>query len=103
MIRPHVEYLGFSSDAVARSYTLRVSLGTGDTHDFVLVIQNEAFLSKRVRYQDAPEICFLRLQRELAACGDGLPVSPQDVTEDDLAEYRQSHAPKPPGPRPTTS
>ena len=103
MIRPHVEYVGFSTDAVARSYQLRVTLVTGEIRDFVLVIRNEAFLAQRVRYQDAPEICFLRLQRELTAHAEGLPPLQQSVSDEDLAQYRQAHAPKQPGPRPSSA
>ena len=103
MLRPHVEYVGFSTDAVSRSYQLRATLVTGETHDFVLVIRNEAFLGQRVRYQDAPEICFLRLQRELTAYGEDLPPLRQSVSDEDLAQYREAHAPRQPGPRPSSS
>jgi hypothetical protein len=103
MIRPHVEYVGFSTDGVARSYQLRATLVTGEMHDFVLVIRNEAFLGQRVRYQDGPEICYLRLQRELTTCGEGLPPLLQSVSDEDLAQYRQAHATKQAGPRPSSA
>ena len=90
-MRLHVEYVGFSTDDVARRYTLRVRLATDEIHEFVLVIPNEAFLSHRLRYQDAPEICYLRLQRDLAACGECLPPDQQSVTDAELEEYRLAH------------
>jgi hypothetical protein len=89
-----VEYVGFQGDNAVRRYTFRARLGTGESCDFVLIIPNEAFLAHRVRYQDAPEICFLKLQREVAACGGGLPASCQSVTDADLEAYRVAHAPK---------
>jgi hypothetical protein len=97
-----VEYVGFSADDVDRRYTLRVRLATDEIHDFVLVIPNEAFLSRRLRYQDAPEICYLRLQRDLAECGDSLPPDHLSITDADMDEYRLSHAPKPSRQRPSS-
>lgn len=96
MTGSHVEYVGFTPAGAAREYTLRVRQAGGDSRDFILAIPNEAFLSGRVRYQDAPEICFLKLQREVIACGEGLPASHLKVTDAELAEYRLAHAPKPP-------
>ncbi len=96
----HVEYVGFAAKASAREYTLRVKRGE-DFHDFTLAISNEAFLSRRVRYQDAPEVCFLKLQRELLTCLEGLPSTTSlSVTDADLEEYRSNHAPRAPQRRP---
>jgi hypothetical protein len=103
MVRAHVEYVGFSSDEVARNYTLRVRLASGAERDFVVAINNEAFLSRRVRYQDAPEICYLRLQRDLAECGEDMPPDRTSVSDDDIDQYRVAHAPKSLSHRPTFS
>lgn len=103
MTGAHVEYVGFSARGAAREYKLRIRQAAGEATEFMLAIPNEAFLAQRVRYQDAPEICFLKLQRELLACGDGLPSAHLTVTDADLEEYRMAHAPKTPQrrPRPT--
>jgi hypothetical protein len=95
----HVEYVGFTSRDSAREYTLRVKQAAGDSQDFKLLIPNEAFLSHRVRYQDGPEICFLKLQRELMASPGELPAS-LSVTDADLEEYRAAHNAKPQSRRP---
>lgn len=100
MTGAHVEYVGFTAKGVAREYRLRVRDATGDFHDFTLAIANEAFLSRRVRYQDAPEICFLKLQREVIGCAEGLPTTCLSVTDAELEEYRTAHTPKPPQRRP---
>jgi hypothetical protein len=100
MADAHVEYVGFTSRGAAREYTLRVRPPAGEPHDFTLAIPNEAFPARRVRYQDAPEICFLKLQRELAACAEGLPSLRLDVSDADLEAYRLAHSPKPPQRRP---
>lgn len=95
-----VEYVGFTVDEREREYTLRVWGTSGDAHDFHVAIANQAFLAHSLRYQDAPEICFLKLQRELVAAGDRLPALRLAVTAAELEEYRTAHAPKPPKRRP---
>jgi hypothetical protein len=99
MVTAHVEYLAFTAAEAARVYHLRVRRGT-DLHDFTVAIPNEAFLSGRVRYQDAPDICFLKVQREIAAREDeSLPAQALRMTDEELEEYKVSHTPKTPGRR----
>ena len=102
MVSAQVAYVGFAAREGTRDYTLRVSppAGTGDPYDITLAIANEAFVAGRVRYQDAPEICFLKLQRELLASGGQRPPGKLIVTEADLMDYRSAHAPRPPQRRP---
>jgi len=69
-------------------------------YDSVRYITNEAFLAHRVRYQDAPDVCFRILQREILASADGQLASRLSVTEADLEEYRVAQAPKPAQRRP---
>ena len=97
MTTTQVEYVSFKASEATREYHLRVRRGT-DIHDFTVAIPNEAFLSGRVRYQDAPDVCFLKVQRELAAGGeDGTFPSPAlRMTDQELEEYRVSHTPKTP-------
>ena len=96
MITTQVEYVNFKATTAVREYHLRVRQGE-DTHEFTVAIPNEAFLAGRVRYQDAPDACFLKLQKELAAGEDGaLPPRALKMTDEDLEEYRVSHAPKEP-------
>ena len=95
-----VEYVGFKTEGSSREYTLRVRQPTGEFQDFTVAIPSEAFLARRARYQDAPEICFLKLQRELAACPDSLPAAYLSVSDAELEEYRTAHAPPPPRRRP---
>ncbi|HKC13503.1 MAG TPA: hypothetical protein VKI41_15865 [Vicinamibacteria bacterium] len=83
-----VQYLGFHSTAEAREYTLRVG-GGDESRDFRVLIPHTAFAARRARYQDAPDICFSKLQRELAANADLLPAE-FVVTEADLLGYRES-------------
>lgn len=99
MADSRVEYVGFSVNEATREYCLRAKMPDGDFQDFTLAILNKDFIERRVRYQDAPEICFLKLQRDLAVSGDSPPEFHQDVSNEELEEYRLSHTPKPKGKR----
>jgi hypothetical protein len=96
MTRPDVEYVGFKVTGAGREYTFRVRLASGDELDFVLAIPNDAFESRRVRYQDAPDICFLKLHRELAAHNVSLPEAYMRVSDAELEEFGAASATRPP-------
>jgi hypothetical protein len=93
MATPHVEYLGFTATTLAREYRLRIHQGD-EIHDFMVAVPNEAFLKRRLKYQDGPEVCFLKLQRALADGTGSLPESELVVTDSDLEAYRVAHTPK---------
>ena len=96
MATTQVEYLDFKAGEATREYHLRVRRGD-EFHDFTVAIPNEAFLSGRVRYQDAPDVCFLKILRELAAGEEGsLPAQALQMTDQELDEYKVAHAPKSP-------
>jgi hypothetical protein len=93
--RMRVEYMGFTNVDTNREYRLRAQ-DAGVFHEFVRAISLEAFTAHRARYQDAPEICFLKLQRELVECDGTWPDAYVGITDAELEEYRAAHAPKPP-------
>lgn len=89
-----VQYLGFQAKLLAREYTFKVR-GSGEEREFTLNISNDAFLSHRVKYQDAPAICSQRLQAELAA-HENHPLETQYViTSAELEAFRSARAEKP--------
>jgi hypothetical protein len=88
---PKSEYVGFTVTETSRVYTLRVCQPDGEFRSFALSIANRAFLMNRVRYQDAPAICFLKLENELQAHGDEKTASSMKVTDAELVEYRDLH------------
>ena len=94
------EYKGFTVNEATRDYTLRVTTPGAEARDFTVTISNNAFLTRRLRYKDAPGVCFLKLQRELALCPD-LAAARLTVTDAELEEYRVANAPPPSKPRPT--
>lgn len=97
---PRSEYLGFSVNDTTRSYRLRVKELSGEERTYTLSIAKRAFLEQRVSYQDAPLICFLRLERELRDAGDSVPSSHMRITDNELAEYRDANTKKAPLLRP---
>jgi len=90
-----VQYIGFAPRPKAREYTL-LARRSGEVRSFTLAIANDAFREHRARYQDAPDICFLKLQRELAGCQGGWPPARLSVSDGELEAYQDAHAPKPP-------
>ena len=89
-----VQYVGFQVTALVREYTFAVREAAGDPLEYTLTIANEAFASHRARYQDAPEICSLRLHRELDAHGNHPPTMNFCVTDAELANYQVSRKPR---------
>ena len=99
MPAPQIEYVGFISRDVGREYTLRVRNMSEAEVTFTRVILEADFVSRRARYQDGPEICFLMLQKELAGTED-LPPLRSTVGDTELASYKAAHAPRPPRRKP---
>ena len=89
-----VQYVGFKAKLLVREYSFIVRRASNETSEFTLSIGNEAFGSRRVRFQDAPDICSLRLHRELAAFGNHPPQAHYRISETDLDDYRSTHAPR---------
>jgi hypothetical protein len=88
-----VQYVGFRTNGLSREYTFNVR-GDGEDREFTLNIANEAFVSHRARYQDAPAICAERLQAELAA-HENHPIETQYViTSAELETFRAARSPK---------
>jgi hypothetical protein len=90
-----VQYVGFQVKALVREYTFAVREAPADALQYTLSIENEAFVSHRARYQDAPEICSLKLRRELDTHGNHPPTTSFCVTDAELATYQVGRKPKP--------
>lgn len=97
--RPTISYAGFATTREGREYSLRVSDGL-QPRTFVMLIPHAAFAAREVRFQDAPDICFARLQRELVADPELLPDTTKLVlSAADLLDYKASHEKATPGPK----
>ena len=88
-------FLSFQVTTLAREYTFAVREPSGELREYVLTIENEAFRSGKVRYQDASHICCLRLYRELADVTNVPTASRFSITDTELADYKTATAPKP--------
>ena len=86
-----VQYVGFKADNQAREYTFIVQRASNETSEYTITIGNEAFGPRRVRFQDAPEICSLRLHRELDTFEDHPPQSNYRISEMDLDDFITAH------------
>jgi hypothetical protein len=90
-----LQYVGFENRGAVREYAFTLRGSGGTSTEYFVTIANAAFVAHRVRYQDGPEICSLRLHREFASRTDH-PLSTRfSVTDAELADYLNAHAPKP--------
>lgn len=93
---PEVRYVGFSSTADGREYSFRVTDGI-EPRQFVLLIGHEIFAAGEARFQDGPDLCYSRLQRDLLADPDLRPGPRLILTAQELLEYREARTRRPAG------
>jgi hypothetical protein len=86
-----IQYQGFEAKTLVREYTFSVREAAGDAHEFTFTIPNEAFNSRRARFQDAPDICSLKLHGELAANANHPPHTHYRITDAEIEIYHSAH------------
>ena len=89
-----VQFVGYDVRPLARAYTFTVREPKSEPREFTLTISNTAFDGRRARFQDAPDICSLRLRRELAADANHPANTHFQITDQELDDYRGHHSPK---------
>lgn len=89
-----LQYVGFETKGAVREYAFTVRGSGGESSNYFVTIASDAFLAHRVRYQDAPDICSLRLRREFATQTDPPRFLRFSVTDAELADYQDTHTPK---------
>ena len=82
-----IQYVGFRASAEGRDYSFSVREPGAEPREYTLTIANEAFESHRARYQDAAEICSLRLHQELATSMNDPTTTHFGITDTELAAY----------------
>lgn len=87
----NVQYVGFTARAMVREYSFLVRESSIDSHEITFTILNEAFTSHRLSLQNGPDICSLKLHRELADSSNGHLKTHYRITETELDAYRDSH------------
>lgn len=90
-----VQYMGFEAQASVRMYKFLVRETATEPREFTLAIPNEAFNSRRARFQDAPDICSLKLHHELAASSNHPLTSKFRISDAELDVYSTAHWKKP--------
>ena len=101
-----MEYMGFTSTTRGREYSFHVRFSPEDSRDYTVTINSEAFSSHRVSFLDGPNVCSLRLKRELTSNPDAPTGTSFLVEEKEMADHKQRNTPEVPkfryGPKPTT-
>jgi hypothetical protein len=85
-----VRYAGFTAKPVVREYCFLVRDVSSEPREFTFTIPNQAFQSDRVRDQDSPNICSIKLHRELADWLNHPLKTHYRITELELNDYRDS-------------
>jgi hypothetical protein len=88
-----IQYVGFKVMPLSREYLFTVR-DAGVVHEFRFSISNADFDSHRARYQDGPEICSLKLHRELEGRSDYPLDNHFRVSETELDTFRETRLPK---------
>jgi hypothetical protein len=88
-----IQFVGFTSSALGRAYTFLVQEPSIEPRELTVTIATEAFSERRLRFQDGPDICSLKLRRELIAGAGSLAESHYHLTNAELDDYRTSHEP----------
>jgi len=89
-----LQYLGFQTKGAVREYAFALRGSGGEFSEYFVIIPNAAFVDHRVRYQDAPSICSNRLHREFASQSEHPPSTCFCITDAELTDYKDAHAPK---------
>ena len=89
-----LQYVGFQTKGAVREYAFTLRGTGGESSEYFVTIANDAFVAHRVRYQDGPDVCSLRLRREFTTQTDHPPSTCFSVTDAELADYKEAHTPK---------
>lgn len=89
-----VEYVGFQANSKTRDYSFVVRESLTDPFKITFAIQNKTFRPGSLSFQNAPDICSLRLQREMADTANQPLKAHYEISEVDAEEYQKSHSPK---------
>jgi hypothetical protein len=89
-----IQFVGYEVLPLVREYKFTVRESKTEPREFTVTIANASFDGKRARFQDAPDICSLRLHRELAADANHASNTRFQITDQELDDYRGRHTPK---------
>ena len=90
----NAQYMGFESKAIVREYTFLLRESPIQQQEITFTILHEEFRSHSLRYQDAPDLCSLKLHREMANSVDNPMRTHYRISGAELDDYRNSHSSK---------
>jgi S-adenosylmethionine:tRNA-ribosyltransferase-isomerase (queuine synthetase) len=89
-----IQYVGFQVQPHGRDYSYHVLDPPSASRRFTFTISHQAFAEKHILYQDAADICYQKLQRELLAETGERPLQPYcTVSDQELDAYRTIYRP----------
>ena len=88
----NVQYVGFTAKAMVREYSFLVRESSIDSQEITFTILNKVFASRRLSFQNGPDICSLKLHRELADSAN--LKTHYRISEAELNAYHNSHPPR---------
>ena len=87
-----VRYLGVIPRTGCREYGFHVEDEDKSLRLIVLTIDDVLFLGKKLKFQEAPDLCYQKMKYDLDSEDEkGVINSPVTVTLTDIAKYRDSH------------
>src|ERR1700674_843825 len=87
-------YVGFMAKLLTREYSFVVRGELTQTIEITFAIQNRVFTSRRFSFQNAPDLCSLKLHREMAGSVDNPLKAHYRISDSELDDYHNSHLPK---------
>jgi hypothetical protein len=90
----NVQYVGFTAKAMVREYSFLVRESSIDSQEITFTILNKVFASRRLSFQNGPDICSLKLHRELADSANNPLKTHYRISEAELNAYHDSHPPR---------
>jgi hypothetical protein len=88
------QYVGFMSKLSAREYSFVVREDLAEAIEVTFAISNRVFNSRRLSFQNAPDLCSLKLHREIAGSENNPMKTHYLISDTELDDYRDSHPSK---------
>jgi len=89
-----IQYAGFQVQPHGRDYAYYVLDPPAASRHLTYTILHQAFAERRILYQDAPGLCYQKLQRALLAETGEQPLRLHyTISDQELDAYRYTHRP----------
>lgn len=90
-----IQYAGFVVGGGSRFYNFDVVATAEQPREFTVELQSDAFRSSSLKFQDGPDICFKRVERELAKeTHESRAQSHLEVGQQEIQDYVDRNYPR---------